>query len=447
MNILHYTLGLPPYRSGGLTKYATDLMVQQEKLGHKIFLLYPGRMNVISKKVNIRYYKDYQSVKVYELINPLPVPLLDGIKCPYEFIKKCDRKIFEDFLLDNQIKIVHIHTLMGLYVELIEACQQLKIKVVYTTHDYFGLCTKVNFVDNGGCVCSEREISKCLQCNLSAQSLLKVRLLQSPYYRILKESKISANFKDYIRTKKPKGKNVITSSLINPAEYEELLAYYQKILEAIDYFHFNSNLTMNKYLEYIKKEGEVIPITHADIIDSRKIKHYNKKRLNLGYIGTISDYKGFNFLLKQLNKIWNAGFKDVILNVYGDKVNNEMKNIKFHGKFDYSDLSKIFNEIDVLIVPSICYETFGFVVLEALSYGVPVILTSNVGSKDIVFHSKNKIGIIVDTTNDGLSQRIIELHNNREILKMMNFNINNMEFDFDFKNHVSKILELYQKLI
>ena len=29
MKILHYFLGFPPYRSGGLTKYAFDLMTAQ----------------------------------------------------------------------------------------------------------------------------------------------------------------------------------------------------------------------------------------------------------------------------------------------------------------------------------------------------------------------------------------------------------------------------------
>lgn len=38
MKILHYSLGLPPYRTGGLTKFATDLMEQQirEKMKYGI---------------------------------------------------------------------------------------------------------------------------------------------------------------------------------------------------------------------------------------------------------------------------------------------------------------------------------------------------------------------------------------------------------------------------
>ena len=42
MNILHYTLGLPPYRSGGLTKYSLDLMLEQISEGHTLSLLYPS---------------------------------------------------------------------------------------------------------------------------------------------------------------------------------------------------------------------------------------------------------------------------------------------------------------------------------------------------------------------------------------------------------------------
>lgn len=58
--------------------------------------------------------------------------------------------------------------------------------------------------------------------------------------------------------------------------------------------------------------------------------------------------------------------------------------IRVHGRYSYTELEKIFNETDVLVAPSIWYETFGFTALEALSYGVPVIISGNVGAKDIL---------------------------------------------------------------
>ena len=70
-----------------------------------------------------------------------------------------------------------------------------------------------------------------------------------------------------------------------------------------------------------------------------------------------------------------------------------MPYVKVHGRYTYKDLKTIFKETDVLIAPSIWYETFGFTVLEALSYGVPVIISGTVGAKDILV---NGAGIIIE---------------------------------------------------
>ena len=70
--------------------------------------------------------------------------------------------------------------------------------------------------------------------------------------------------------------------------------------------------------------------------------------------------------------------------------------INVHNRYTYSDLERIFNETDVLVAPSIWYETFGYTVLEALSYGVPIIISDNVGAKDILVEDA---GIIIKDMN------------------------------------------------
>ncbi|MGP1589516.1 glycosyltransferase [Oribacterium sp. oral taxon 102] len=67
--------------------------------------------------------------------------------------------------------------------------------------------------------------------------------------------------------------------------------------------------------------------------------------------------------------------------------------IKTHSRYAYAELEKIFEDTDILVAPSIWYETFGFTVLEALSYGIPVIISGNVGAKDILV---NGAGIIIE---------------------------------------------------
>ena len=86
MKILHYSLGFPPYRSGGLTKYCIDLMYAQVQKGHKVALMWPGKMNLTGHFVRFKRTKNMQKVgheremfESYEMINPLPVPLDEGI--------------------------------------------------------------------------------------------------------------------------------------------------------------------------------------------------------------------------------------------------------------------------------------------------------------------------------------------------------------------------------
>lgn len=67
--------------------------------------------------------------------------------------------------------------------------------------------------------------------------------------------------------------------------------------------------------------------------------------------------------------------------------------INMHCRYSYKDLKRIFDDTDVLVAPSVWYETFGFTVLEALSYGVPVVISGTVGAKDILAKGA---GIVID---------------------------------------------------
>ena len=58
MNILHYSLGFPPYRRGGMTKYCMDLIDEQKKAGHKVSLLWPGKYKDSSPKCHIKKQKN-----------------------------------------------------------------------------------------------------------------------------------------------------------------------------------------------------------------------------------------------------------------------------------------------------------------------------------------------------------------------------------------------------
>lgn len=455
MRILHYTLGLPPYRSGGLTKYSVDLMIQQSELGHKIYLLYPGHYS-FSRKITIQRDKEYQGISVFELINPLPVSLLGGVKNPESFMQRASSKgVFSSFLEEVKPDIIHVHTLMGIHKEFFEVAKEKKIKVVFTTHDYYGICPKVNLVDYNSQICTDyKNGQKCVTCNTNAYSLPLIYIMQSKLYRTLKNSLFVKKLRE---NKKQKIRRLNERPLINSegisgldAQFQKLRDYYCDILESIDYFHFNSSTTKKVYENYVDITGEVIPIAHSSIKDNRLLKDYDaQKPLKITFLGPLEEYKGFFLLRKSLNSLLKQEKTNWHLNIYGNdystSLDEEKDFITFHGRYQYKDLFNIFQKTDVLVIPSVWKETFGFIGLEALSYGVPVLVSEHVGFKDII--EDGVTGIIFKAHSTELADILEQIIHDRGILEKINRNICQQDFPYTMDVHVQKMQSLYQKVI
>ncbi|MFP7733894.1 glycosyltransferase [Priestia aryabhattai] len=461
MRILHYSLGLPPYRSGGLTKYSLDLMLEQIQQGHDIYLLYPGQINPLQKQ-SIKKNKVYEGIKVYELINPLPVPLLGGVYQPLDFMKSLQvTSLYTGMLRDLKPDAIHIHTLMGIHKEFLEDAKKLGIKTVFSTHDYYGICPKVNLLDVQGRICEDFDNGrKCISCNVSSYSKSMIITMQSHLYKSLKNSNFmkkirvskKANIKQFEERNANNDHN--SSELILDEEsaehFRQLRSYYIEMLNYVDVIHFNSTVAKNEYEKYISVDSEVTFVTHSDIRDVRKIKTYDSnKSLQIGFLGPIDTYKGFPFLRKTLKNLLQENEGNWHLHVYGDDrtvhLDEDKEYITFHGRYEHEELSTIFNKLDVLIVPSLWKETFGFIGLEALSNGVPTIVTTYVGFKDIV--EDYNTGLIVEPNEKDLGEGIKYAIHNRDQLAVWNQNIYKASFNFIMKEHSRSLEVLYEKIV
>ncbi len=450
LKILHYSLGFPPYRTGGLTKYSIDLMEEEYNQGHEVLLLWPGQIKSYNKNPIIKKRKSQNNIQSFEIINPLPVSLMGGIKEFDAYMKSCDKSIYYEFLKFQNPDVIHLHTLMGLHIEFLQAAKDLNIKVVFTTHDYFGLCPKVTFLYKNK-ICPEildlkrHQCLNCEECNKNSLSLNKIKILQLPIYRavkntkLVKKSRIKFNLNNQIDETKYCEQNISNTNQVK--NYKKLRMYYFNMFEKIDKFHFNSTNTLNIYKKFFKiKNSNVISITHSDIKDNI-IKKDFKETLKITYLGQISEHKGFFLLKEVLDEIYKEGYDNFYLNIssYPPKFESYMNLI---GNYSYDDLEKIFKDTDILIVPSLWKETFSFVTLEALSYGVPVLISDNVGAKDIVEDKKS--GLIVNMDKENLKKVILKIYNSREILTNMNRYILKNYNLLLIENHTKQILRFYK---
>jgi glycosyltransferase len=427
MNIVHYCLGFPPYRRGGMIKYVMDLISEQVKVGHNVSMLWPGALLSVNGKVSIYKHRnervaDYFCCHSYEVINPMPVPLLDGIADTSIYVKRRKLNNVELFFKRNNVDIFHIHTFMGLPREIVETAKKLGIKIIYTTHDYFGLCPKCSLFVNDN-ICNElKDCLHCKKCNESALSLNKIKLLQSPIYRYLKDTNIVSKMRKRHRVNLEKTGLLINSGINeknNCGEaYVKLQSYYIDILKKCDVLHFNSNLTKSVFSQFIEtKNGRVISISHGNIVDSRYIKKLHRP-VQFTFLGPCEDRrKGFFLLKEALDRIYSKHKYKFNLNVFG-LCTETAPYLKVNEPYNYSELSQIMDNTDLLIVPSVWFETFGFTILEALSYGVPVLISNHVGAKDIVDIGKS--GMIFDCNVNDLENSLLFILQNINQLTVMN---------------------------
>lgn len=396
MKILHYFLGFPPYRTGGLTKYAFDLAKSQVEDGNEVLALWPGRIRNYDAEPYIKEGRRVNGIRNLELINPLPVPLDEGINEFNAFTKSCDVDIYIVFLEKERPDVIHVHTLMGMHREFIQAANRLNIKTVLTSHDYFGLCPKVILYSFGECCDDDNECRNCIQCNVTSLSLKKIQIMQSLLYRWTKNTFIIKKIRKNHRNQffEEEGRSQIPCADVEEMarKYRNLRAYYVGIYESIDYIHFNSTVTEKIYKRYMTpKNSIVLSITHQGIERHQRKKVDTGKKVIL-CLAPAKPYKGWNVLKEACNQLWEEG-ENIELRVYSVVKNIEPYMVVKQDGFKYSELEQIMSEADVLVAASIWYETFGFTVLEALSYGVPVIVSDHVGARDIIGNN----GIIVKT--------------------------------------------------
>ncbi len=225
-------------------------------------------------------------------------------------------------------------------------------------------------------------------------------------------------------------------------EYQKLLDYYKECFGLVDCFHFNSETAGNVYKQYLPScNGKVIPITHDGIKEHRLHKDFQHDVLHIGFVGNSTPYKGLPLLISTLESIGKTDSWD--LSVWGGGVGKHASlPIYYRGKFDSSTIANVYHDMDVLVVPSIWKETFSLVTLEALSYGVPVIVSDNVGAQDVVKEYNPRF---VYRSEEELKRLLKDILEDRNMLQDFNQKILDLPWKHGMEEHAKEVIvKLYR---
>ena len=200
-----------------------------------------------------------------------------------------------------------------------------------------------------------------------------------------------------------------------------------------------------KYIEISFEENEI------------SIKRKTSKG-DLLYIGTIEPRKGLHLLIESLFLLKNEDCK-FTLNLVGKVVNNEYhcnllkkvalygleKNVLFHGRVSNEVLHNLLSRAELFAFPSLL-EGYGMVIMEAMSYGVPVVAFNNSAMPFLIKDGYNGLLAKNKDTADfkKLVARIIcntEYRNNLSNGALATFNNSRRAIDF-----VKDVRDLIEKL-
>ena len=182
----------------------------------------------------------------------------------------------------------------------------------------------------------------------------------------------------------------------------------------------------------------------------KKIPEFSDDKVNIFFIGRADVRNGIDVLIKAFLKAikHNPKMRLIIagdgpyMSYYKDMVPQEhKKDVFFVGRLN-KERPLYYNTADIHVFPAEI-AAHSITVLEGLAAGKPIITTDIKSFRDVI--TEGKEGFLVPYgDHDKLSQRILELTNNKELRHKMEIASRNRALEFSWDNVTSKIIDFYK---
>lgn len=153
---------------------------------------------------------------------------------------------------------------------------------------------------------------------------------------------------------------------------------FQRQLDNVDAFIAKSEFSRDKHLEFgFGREMRVIPYFLPD--DTSALPGDEEKphgRPYFLFVGRLEKIKGLDDVIPVFAAYPDADFLIIGDGEYREELHrlaDGIENVKFLGRMAPEELSKYYRGAMALIVPSVCFETFGIILIESFQKGTPVI--------------------------------------------------------------------------
>jgi glycosyltransferase involved in cell wall biosynthesis len=163
-----------------------------------------------------------------------------------------------------------------------------------------------------------------------------------------------------------------------PPQLWRYLGFLERQLEHVDVFIAKSEFSRKKHKEFgFSKNMEVVPYF---LPEKPKRQQSNQEsphnRPYFLFVGRLEKIKGLDDVIPVFADYPEADLLILGTGEYEEALKQQatnISNVKFIGRLPPQDLSRYYESAIALIVPSVCFETFGIIIIESFREGTPVI--------------------------------------------------------------------------
>ncbi len=406
MRILHLVHQYPPDHVGGTELYTVWLTRALQQQGHQVAVFHRR-----SAKGAGLSQRDDDGIAIWSAWNGRFQPtnrFFSTFRNPTLF------HAFKETLTTFQPDIVHVEHLMGLPTQLLDHLHQQKIPYIITLWDFWWVCANAQLLTNYSQeICNGPNFYvNCAKCTLARAHQPQFPLAIPPLTLPLawRNGRLRHTLQQ-------------ANKLIVPAHF-------------VKQWYVDHGLPEDKIM--VLPPGLDYPLRP-------EVPSHSSFRV--GYLGGLSWQKGVHVLveafaqLPETAELWIAG--DV---TFDPDYVNQLKSsghATFLGKLNRQLVWEMLAQLDVVVVPSLWYETFCFVISEAFAMGVPVIANDLGVLSERVRHGVD--GLLVAPGNvDQLAQALQTLHDDPDLRNQLRQNIPTIG---TVAEHTAVVTQLYHETL
>ncbi len=463
-------IGNDPTEIGGVANYTRPLALKFKELGHEVFYLYSGAIHSrydLFMRPYLRIRNDIFPFECAEIVNSTNLPFNFGHPELDMFSGEMNR-VIGGYIDRIRPDVMHVHSRFGLPASVNELAHERGVAVLNTIHVYGYICQRRVMIDRDGEQCpGPFDLRKCAYCTgtldyrrerlralfIHFKECLKARCPGT--FKAFQKMKRSVTDRNELAVEKKKHAGL-------GAGYDETVERLadrlgQRLRYCVQALNRHSLRTIcvstdvkNTLIRYGVDESRLLVQHIGSVIAERQTVSDRPLRepVVIGNIGGVNHYKGTHVLLDAIRKMKRNDFTVKIFGRYNERYVADLMRgrdglpVVFTGRYRPEELPAILEQIDIMVLPSICNDTAPQTIFESFSGGIPIIASNIGGFPDFVRHGEN--GRLFEAgDSDDLAWQITSVLEYRDLIAGYRARIPRLK---TISRNATELLDLYEKL-